>query len=454
MKMLILNPPIREWAKPNVFPLGLGYIASVLKEDGFYVEVLDINACRWSKNEVEDKIANAEFDVAGIGAIVTVYSYVKWLTGIIKKYHPGKKIVIGGSVGTSIPEIILTKTSADIVCIGEGEVTVVELMRTMQRNEDFSSVDGIWFRNGDGQIIRNRARKPIANLDVLPWPAWDLFPLETYLKNPVGAPNRNKWIDGSASAAAPLSMNINGTRGCPYQCIYCYHDFMGAGYRHRSTESIIQEMKYFHENHGVNYFHFTDDEYCLKKNFLFDFCRLMKQEFGGKVTWGCAGRVNLMSDKLVGEMVDAGCICIGYGIESGSQRMLDVMKKGVTVEQAKKAVRLTQKYLGWADCSFMIGAPGENRSTIRETIDFCKELDLAPEVIFFCTPYPGTELYEMALKAGKIKNEEEYVLNLGEQGEKIMVNFSELNDEELFEEQQHMIRELNAWNKIRHPESR
>jgi radical SAM superfamily enzyme YgiQ (UPF0313 family) len=102
----------------------------------------------------------------------------------------------------------------------------------------------------------------------------------------------------------------------------------------------------------------------------------------------------------------------------------------------------------------MIGTPGENWETIQETIDFCKELDLNPEVIFFMTPYPGTELYRMAIEQGKIKDEEEYMLNLGEQGEKIRVNFSELSDEELWQAQEHMIKELNAWNKIKHPESR
>jgi radical SAM superfamily enzyme YgiQ (UPF0313 family) len=278
--------------------------------------------------------------------------------------------------------------------------------------------------------------------------------MDIYLKNPVGAPNRNKWIDGGATENSPLSMNINGTRGCPYQCIYCFHDFMGMGYRYRSPENILKEMKFLYKVHGVTYFHFTDDEYCLKKNFLFEFCKKVKEEFKDKITWGCAGRVNLMTEDLVAAMADAGCVLIGYGIESGSQKMLDVMKKGVSVEQAKKAIRWTQKYLGWADCSFMIGTPGENRETIQETIDFCKDLGLAPEVIFFMTPYPGTELYRLALSTGKIADEEGYILNLGEQGEKIRVNFSELSDEELYEAQQYMIKELNAWNKITHPESR
>jgi anaerobic magnesium-protoporphyrin IX monomethyl ester cyclase len=455
MKMLLINPPIREWAKPNVFPLGLGYIASMLSNSGHDVEVMDINAHRWTPEDVEENIRNAEFDLVGIGAIVTVYKYVKWLISVLRKYHPTKKIIIGGSVGTSIPQIILEKTEADIVCIGEGEVTVMELLNIIQKgNDNLSSVYGIWYKDSKGNIYRNKPRTPIKDLDVLPLPFWDLFPMKTYLENPIGAPNRNKWIDGSSDQDMPLSMNINGTRGCPYKCVYCYHDFMGAGYRHRSPENLISEIKFLHDRYGITYFHFIDDEFVLKKRFIYDFCKEVKREFNGNITWGCAGRVNLMTEELIATMADAGCVLIGYGIESGSQKMLDVMKKGVTVEQAKEAIRLTKKYLGWADCSFIVGTPGETKETIQETINFCKEVDLAPEVIFFATPYPGTELYRMALEQGKINNEEEYILNLGEQGEKIRVNFSELSDEQLWEAQEYAIKELNAWNKIKHPEAR
>lgn len=454
MKVLLINPTIREWAKPNVVPLGLGYLASVLRGSGHEVEIMDINAYRWPKEEVEERIKSATFDVAGIGAIVTVYKYVKWLAGVIKKHHGDKKLVVGGSVGTSIPHIILAKTAADAVCIGEGEVTILELMDAFAGKREMASVNGIWFRGKDGLAQATKPRGPIEDTDTLPLPAWDLFPMDIYLKNPVGAPNRNKWLDGDAGADVPISMNINATRGCPYKCTYCYHDFMGSGYRHRSPANIVTEMKTLYDRYGVRYFHFIDDEFCLKKQFVYDFCRKVKETFGKNVSWGCAGRVNLMTDDLVRTMADSGCVLLCYGIESGSQRMLDSMKKGVTVEQAKQAVRLTQKYMGWADCSFLVGTPGENMATIQETIDFCKELDLAPEVIFFMTPYPGTELYRKALAEGKITDEEEYALNLGEQGEKIRVNFSELSDEELWKAQEYAIRELNAWNKIKHPESR
>ncbi|GAI25016.1 unnamed protein product, partial [marine sediment metagenome] len=204
------------------------------------------------------------------------------------------------------------------------------------------------------------------------------------------------------------------------------------------------------------YFHFVDDEFVLKKNFVYEFCQRIKdlqKELGDRITWGCTGRANLMTDELIATMVEAGCVLIAYGIESGSQKMLDIMKKKVTVEQAKQAVKLTQKYLGWADCSFMIGTPGETKETIQETIDFCKQLNLIPEVIFFATPYPGTELYRMAIQRGKIKDEEAYVQGLGEQGEKIALNFTEFSDEKLLKIQKYVIEELDAWNKLKHLES-
>lgn len=453
MKILLINPPIREWSKPNCFPLGLGYIAAVLLQEGYQVEVLDINAHRFSKEEVEYKISKSNFDVVGIGGIITTYKYVKWLIKVLKNYHPHKQIIIGGSIASSIPHIMLEKNSVDVLCIGEGEETVKDLIKALENKEDLQNVKGIWYKDSKGRIFKTEPRMPIKNLDYIPFPAWDLFPMDIYLKNPVGAPNKNKWIDGSSEESNELTMNLFATRGCPYKCIYCYHDFMGQGYRSRSPENIIREIKYLYSKYKVKYFHFIDDEFVMKKDFVYEFCELLKafsNEIGQKITWGCAGRVNLMTEKLIATMVDAGCILICYGIESGSQKMLNVMKKNVTVEQAKEAITLTKKYLGWADCSFMVGTPGENLETIQETIDFCKELELSPEVIFFVTPYPGTELYEMALSQGKIIDEEEYILNLNEQGEKIMVNFTEFSDEELYHIQKEMIRELNAWNKIKH----
>ena len=457
MKIVLVNPPVREWAKPNCFPLGLGYIASTLRAEGYDVEAWDINAYRWDRAEVEEKIKLASFDVLGISGIITTYKYIKWFVDKVKKYHPGKKVIVGGSAGSSIPHIVLERNPVDVVCIGEGEETVKDLMKTIKSKINLSSVKGIWYKDKTGSIRKNEHRPPIKNLDDIPLPAWDLFPMEIYLKNPVGAPNRNKWTDGASGQQTPLSMNLFAARGCPYKCIYCYHDFMGQGYRHRSPRNILKEIEILYSKYNVTYFHFIDDEFVFRKDFVFEFCELIKvfnKNIKNKITWGCTGRANLMSEDIIAAMAGAGCVLIGYGIESGSQKMLDLIKKRVTVKQAKNAVRLTKKYLGRADCSFMIGYPGESKETIQETINFCKELDLAPEVIFFLTAYPGTELYTMALEQGKITDEEEYILGLGEQGENIKVNFTQFSDKELFRTQEDMIRVLGAWNKLKHIEGR
>lgn len=454
MKLLLINPSIREWAEPNVFPSGLGYIAAVLREKrpDWEVEVYDINALRPSREEVEAFIRDAEFDVAGTGGIVTIYKYIKWLIGVIKKYHPDKKVVVGGSCATSIPQIMMDHTGADILCIGEGENTVVELLDAIEDGKGPDDVAGIWFRDG-GDVRRTAPRPAIKKLDTLPHPLWELFPMDVYTANPVGAVNLNKWDDGKQREGEERkSMNVLSSRGCPYKCTFCYHDFMGAAYRHRSAESVYEEIVFLKDRYGVDYIHFIDDCFIINRKNVMRFCDLMIRN-GVGVEWGCAGRVNVMTEELVAKMREAGCVFIGYGIESGSQKLLDSMKKKVTVGQAKNAVRLTQKHLGWADCSFIAGMPGETRETVRETIDFCKELALAPEVIFFATPYPGTELYRIAMESGKIADEEEFALSLGEQGEKVRVNFTDFSDAELTRIKEDMVKELGAWNKKVHEEN-
>lgn len=448
MKVLLVNPPIREWALPNCFPSGLGYIATSLLNAGHEVETIDINAYRWSKEEVEEKIKNAQYDLVGTGGMVTIYRYIKWLVGILKKYHPEKRIMVGGSCATSIPHILLEKTKADIACIGEGEATVIELVRAIEKNYSLSDVEGIAYKEKTGEIKITPPRCLIKNLDALPFIDRNTFPIEIYMKNAVGSGNKNKWKDGVVKDA-PLSISINSARGCPYKCIFCYHDFMGQRFRVRSAENIFAEICFLKEKYNITYFGLESDLFTYHKKNATRFCDLIIKN-NMDVKFFVPARVDIMTEEFIVKLKEGGCDLIGYGIESGSQRMLDVMKKGVTVEQAKKAVLLTQKHLGWADCTFVIGFPGETRETIKETVDFCKELNLAPEAIFYATPYPGTELWDLAIKKNLIPDIEEYLLNLGEQGEKVRVNFTDFSDQELEDIRSSMVEELGAWNKYKH----
>ncbi len=450
MNILIINPPIREWAKPNCVPLGLGYIASTLRLAGYSIDVLDINAYRYSKKEVKRILEKKNPDFILTGGIITVYNYLKWLTHQLKELFPDIPIMIGGSVSTSISEIALNTLNIDIACIGEGEITVVEVANRIEHKEKLSSVNGIYYREGKN-IFKNKSRMPIKDMDNIPFPAYDLFPMDIYINNPVGYINKNKWDKGNVliDVKIPKSTNINITRGCPYRCNFCYHDYLGPGYRHRSPQNILKEMNFLNKKYGITYFLWADDESIINKAFIDEFCDLMiksKKNYQFAIT----GRVNLVDEKMLNKLKAAGCNMVGYGIESGSQKILDAMNKQITVEQAKNAIKLTKNIFGDADCSFIIGYPGETEETLKETEVFCKELELTPEVIFFATPYPGTKLYEYAKKIGLIKDEVEYISKLWEQGEQIVANFTNWTNEELFKKRQELIEELGAWNIKRH----
>jgi radical SAM superfamily enzyme YgiQ (UPF0313 family) len=196
MKVLLVNPPIREWAKPNCFPEGLGILASCLKKAGHDVEALDINAHRYTKEKVVEIIGKSDYDLIGMGGLITVYGYMGWFADICKQLHPGKPVILGGNAVTPIPHLIMKNTRADIACIGEGEETLVEVADAIENKRPFKGIPGIWYRNKDGTIINNDARKAIADLDTIPWADRDMFPTEIYVNNSVGTINSRKWIDG------------------------------------------------------------------------------------------------------------------------------------------------------------------------------------------------------------------------------------------------------------------
>lgn len=412
MKIVLINPPIRLNKPPESFPLGLGYISSVLLNEGHEVEVLDINATRISKDLVIKNIKKSNFDIIGIGGIVTTYKYVKLLTHEIKKIKPKTKIILGGGVGASIPELAFNKMNIDFIVIEEGERTIVELLDKLDKP---NKVKGIYYK--EDEIIHKRPeRLLIKNLDELPFPAWDLFPMGIYTK-PIAY---SGWTN---------KMNMIYGRGCPFGCTYCWHNF-GRTNRLRSPDNVIEEIKLLKKKYKIKYITFHDECLTTNKENILEFCDRLIEE-GLNIKWDCPSRVNLIDEEMLKAMKKAGCNNIGYGIESGSQKMLDFMNKGVTVEQAKKAILLTKKSGIKPHATFMIGTPGETKETIWETVKFCKEVKLSHRIeIFFTTPFPSTPLYEYSKEKGLIKNEEEYIEKLGNVAD-FTLNLTDMPDKEL-----------------------
>lgn len=434
MNILLINPLVREWAQPNCFPLGLGYIAAVLRNEGYNVQVLDFNA-----NRNLTQFAVSQPDLIGITGIITQYAEVKRIAKECKKTWPSIPIVCGGPLASSVPELLLKKTDIDICVIGEGENEILNIVKMIEKSVDVKK-----------KIFRGM---PQGNIDKFPFPAYNLFPTETYAKNPIAYYNANKWRDGKPGKEVPRSMNIIGSRGCMYNCLFCWHNFMGDGYRLRSAVDIVAEIQGLQYNYDVKYIHFTDDAFCSIPKKVIEFCTTLKAN-GVEIEWSCAGRANIVSEKLVSTMADAGCIGLCYGLESGSQKILDIMNKKVTIDQYRKAIKLNQKYFKYQDYSFIIGSPFETKETIQESIDFCKEMEIKPNAIFYMTPYPATPLFNKLRNSNNELFEpdflymynnlfEEFILSLGEQGEKITWNCSKnLSDEQLIEMKNKFIEEV------------
>jgi radical SAM superfamily enzyme YgiQ (UPF0313 family) len=407
-------------------------------------------------------LSEMTWDAVGITGLITNYSYVKDLIRYLREFQPRAPIVVGGALGSSIPEIMLRKAGADICVIGEGEETAVELFRTLG-DEMYGLVNGLAYLNTFDGYITTVKRKPIKDIDTLPLPAYDLFDTDRYAMNPVGSTiNKTKWVhDSGASVEVPMkSMNLIGTRGCPWNCAFCYHDFMGQGYRSCSPNKLMEEIFYLQQTYGINFFLMASDCFVVKKHNVVDFCiqaeTWNRYDFVDSFQWECSARVDTVDEDLLLRMKDAGCQMVCYGIESGNQQMLDRLGKGFNVERAKHVVKYSKKIFGQVDCTFIVGTPGETKQTLQDTIDFCKECEISPQAVFFLTPYPGTPLWgevmriKPSLKWESLDHQEQFILEKlsdNEQGQEIAHNFTDFSDEELKDLRQWVVEETGAWNK-------
>jgi len=505
LDVLLINAPIREWSYPNIMPIGQGYIGAVAVMDGHRLDVLDLNAARrepvkasasefdaWVVRQVEEHLHKRRPDVIGLGGIITQYKRLKQIAGVCKRAYPEVPIILGGGIGSCMPEFMLRRMPVDIVVMEEGEVTISELLHRLEEGAPLAGVPGVAYRDTtggkDGSVCNNGRRPSMKarnfGLDGVPWPLRSAWPEEeVYKHNPVGHLNwKNKWLDGAAAEPGLYSISMIASRGCPYAgkaCDYCYAAYLGEQYRLRSPKDVVDEMEFCKNEFGAAYVHFLDD--LLLTDFRwalewFEELRTRRAETGFEVQWGGACRTNIIADDVVRarkegrphmleQAYDVGMRQAGYGIESGSPKVLKLIdKSGQTIEKMELAITETKRIFGYADCSFMIGSPGETPDTVRETVEFCQRVGLKPEVFFFTTAYPATAFWDLALETGLIRKAvtgekgpadedmvEQYFIRLGEQGDQVRTNFSDLPDEEIIDLSWWAINELGAQNVVRHP---
>lgn len=411
MKILLIDPPFYRFIGyyNRYFPLGLTYLAAVLRDAGHDVLIYDADCNKDSTKmdfsfleesypdyvagindpkhklwqEAREILQKEKPDLVGITAMTTKIASAFRLAEICKEYNTNMPVIMGGPHPTLLPEEVLNNNLAvDVAIRGEGEKSIVSLADALKNNFPLENIKGISFRKA-GKIIHNKAESQITDLDSLPLPARDLlWGKETYTSEDMGL--------------------IFASRACPFNCTFCSSaGVWGRITRYRSIGNIIKEIKEVQVKYGTVQFSFKDDTFTLKRQRVVDFCSILKKE-RIKINWDCNGRINLLDEDLLNIMREAGCNSLKIGIESGSPRVLKLMKKVITVEQIKNQAKvLNRSGIHWTGY-FIMGLPTETKEEIYATLRLMKEIkpDFASLSVY--EPFPGTELFELGIRLGLV----------------------------------------------------
>jgi len=387
MKVLLINPSYWTGEKiplgfvnVSTVPLGLCYIAGVLEARGIPVTIHDMNKGGRDEKRLRRKISSFDPDIVGITSFTSNFTNAIQVARLVKTEKPGALVVAGGVHATFMfREILATIPEIDVVVRHEGEYAMAEIAGVLESGQRFADIPGIAFREG-GRIIVTPERPKIQDLDELPFPALHLLdpPVEKYLGN-----HQIK------------NLPVLTTRGCPFTCIFCSTAALhGHQYRVRDNNRVLDEIQSLIDRYSVSHISFVDDNFTMQKNRVFDLCRKMKER-GISVNWGCSTRVDLLSEDLLRTMKGAGCNDIFFGIESASQNVLDTIRKGFSVGQARDVIRLTEKTGIKCHCSFILGMPGETVRSLDRMAEFVRETRPTGRVLANVLDIlPGTELME------------------------------------------------------------
>ncbi len=376
-------------------PLGILYLASTLEANGFEVSVLDHAAEGMPIKEVVDWVIKEDPDVLGLSVLVTSSLIAPIIAEEVKMRKPDMPIVFGNHHATFNAERILrVYPFVDVVVRGEGELTCLELANCLKEGRSIKDVLGISFRH-NGEIVSNPDRPLIKDIDTLPFPQRDLIDTEYH--------NTTVGID----VAPKKFTSFLSSRGCVFNCRFCGCTSIAKNrWRARSIENIMDELHLL-VSEGYKQIFFVDDNFTLNQKRVVDLCQRMREE-KLDLEWFCEGRVDQASYDTFREMVKAGCRIMYFGIESGTQKVLDYYDKRITPEQSRKAVEKARKAgFDVITGSFILGAPNETKADIQKTLDFIKELDLDIPQINILSVVPGNAVWDGFREKGML-NEDEY----------------------------------------------
>ena len=392
MKVLLVNPPTFNML-PSMLPrsideargynppLGLLYLASYLqKHSNHQVEILDCQVEELDYKQIESKIKEKNPDIIGLTTMTFTLIDVLNIAKIAKEINPEIKIVLGGPHVDIYPEETINQPGVDYLVLGEGEKPLKGLLDNINSLNNLRQVKGVVFKDNNKIVNTGRAELN-QDLDSLPFPARRLTPYQKY--------------SSVLSKVSPVTTMFT-SRGCPYKCLFCDRPHLGKFFRARSAKNVVDEMEEC-QKMGIKEILIYDDTFTVKRQRVIDIC-LEIQKRNLKIDWDVRARVDTIDEKLLKAMKISGCQRIHYGVEAGTQKILNVLRKGITLEQVEKAFKLSRKIGLETLAYFMIGSPTETKEDILETIKFAKKINPDFTHITITTPFPATDLYRMGLE--------------------------------------------------------
>ncbi len=371
-------------------PMGLGYVAAVLEAAGHGVTILDANAIRMELPRIIDRLAELRPEVVGTTAATPSIGLAGELAEGIRA-RLGVPVIVGGPHPSALPgETLEAFPAIDVTLAGEGEAIADDLVRALAAGDALGGIPGIAYRRGR-EVVLTDPGSPVEDLDSLPWPARHLLPNRAY-----------HTVD-----AWPMTCII-AMRGCPARCTYCnVPRLAGCRMRRRSPGDVAAEMAQVHDRWGVGYVSFLDDTFTTSRRWVLEFCREVEGVgLPGRVSWSCLTRPDLVDPELLATMKHAGLSRIEFGIESGSPRVLQRLGKGIDLPRIRAAFRMARRAglvtLGFA----MINTPGETPGELEQTEREVLAIDPDFLQLSFCTPYPGTPLYDECRGSGLLRTED------------------------------------------------
>lgn len=430
-------------AEKKEFPLGSLYVGTALKRKGYQVKIIDLQDYPDKEEVIIQILRSSPSTMLGISALAPHYRWVKNFTLKIKKLLPETKIIVGGHIAIC-RNILLEHSGVDFVCVGEGEETLPELIETLNRGEPVQMVAGLAYKDENKNIVKTAWRPLLKDFGI---PDYDLIDVTRYLIHP----NDDIFFSRSSEYAAVSTPHDNVgvimfSRGCVGHCGFCYRHL--SGFRQMTVEQAWEHMMLMYRNYNIKYFRIDDELFTNSTEWLRAFCEKLKQSNLGILFRITGLRVDTIDDERLELLKQAGCVGVNYGIESCSQAILNNMLKMVTVKQNIEAIEKTMKH-GMVTMAYIIwGYEGENKTTIKETVDALLALALPAYLvsIFYLVALPGTTIYMKAIRSGQIKDEDAYLDSLYalmEKSENIhkmyYIHFSDLSFSEMRKQEEMLL---------------